>query len=47
MKKERVRRRGMPLVVVWAISEFTKTRVLSNVGRYVEVGVVFLEFGLN
>ena len=37
----------MPLVMVWAVSEFTKAQVLSNVSRYVEVGVVFLELGLN
>ena len=33
--------------MVWAVSEFTKARVLSNVGGYIEVGVVFLELGLN
>ena len=37
----------MPLVVVWAVSEFTKAGVLSNVSGYVEVGVVSLESGLN
>ena len=47
MKKKRARRRGMPLVMVWAISEFKKARVLSDVGGYIEVGVVFLELGLN
>ena len=47
MKKKRARRRGMPLVMVWAISEFTKARVLSDMGGYVEVGVAFLELGLN
>ena len=37
----------MPLVVVWAVREFTKARVLSDVSRYVEVGVVSLELDLN
>ena len=37
----------MPLVVVWAISEFTKAHVLSDVGGYVEVEVAFLELGLD
>ena len=37
----------MPLVLIWAVSEFTKARVLSDVGGYVEMGVVFLELGLN
>ena len=37
----------MPLVMVWAISEFTKARVLSDMGGYVKVGVAFLELGLN
>ena len=45
--KKRMRKKEMPLIVVWAISEFTKAQVLSNVGRYVEMGVVFLELGLN
>ena len=47
MKKKRVKEKGMPLVVVWAIGEFTKARVLSDVGGYIEVGVAFLELGLN
>ena len=42
-RRRRARRKGMPLVMVWAVSEFTKARVLSNVSRYVKVGVVFLE----
>ena len=33
--------------MVWAVSEFTKARVLSDVGGYVKVGVAFLELGLN
>ena len=33
--------------MVWAVSEFTKARVLSDVGGYIEVGVAFLELGLN
>ena len=37
----------MPLVVVWAVSEFTKAQMLSNVNRYVKMGVTFLELGLN
>ena len=37
----------MPLVVVWAVGEFTKVRVLSDVGGYVKVGVAFLELGLD
>ena len=45
--KKRMRKKEMPLIVVWAISEFTKAQVLSNVGRYVEMGVAFLELGLN
>ena len=45
--KRKVRRKGMPLVVVWAVGEFTKARVLSNMGGYVKVGVAFLELGLN
>ena len=32
--------------MVWAVSEFTKARVLSDVGGYIEVWV-FLELGLN
>ena len=45
--KKRMRKKEMPLIVVWAIGEFTKAQVLSNVGRYVEMGVAFLELGLN
>ena len=37
----------MPLVMVWAVSEFTKARVLSDVSRYIKVGVASLELGLN
>ena len=33
--------------MVWAVSEFTKARVLSDVSGYVEVGVVSLKLGLN
>ena len=33
--------------MVWAVSEFTKARVLSDVSGYIKVGVVFLELGLN
>ena len=33
--------------MVWAVSEFTKARVLSDVGGYIKVGVAFLELGLN
>ena len=47
MKKKRARSKGMPSVVVWAIGEFTKAQVLSNVGGYVKVGMAFLELGLN
>ena len=42
-----MKKKETPLVVVWAISEFTKAQVLSNVGRYVEMGVAFLELGLD
>ena len=45
--KKKVKKKETPLVVVWAISEFTKAQVLSNVGRYVEMGVAFLELGLD
>ena len=45
--KKRVKKKGMSLVVVWAIGEFTKAQMLSNVGRYVEIGVAFLELGLD
>ena len=45
--KKRVKKKGIPSVVVWAISEFTKARVLGNVGGYVKMGVVFLELGLD
>ena len=37
----------MPLVMVWAVSEFTKARVLSDVSKYVEVEVASLKLGLN
>ena len=47
MRKKRVRRNGMPSVVVWAIGEFTKARMLSDVDGYVKVGVGFLELDLN
>ena len=36
-RRMRVRRKGMPLVVVWAVSEFTKAQVLSDVSRYIVV----------
>ena len=45
--KKKVKKKGMPLVVVWAIGELTKAQVLSNVGGYVEMGVMFLELGLD
>ena len=45
--KKRVKKRGMPLVVVWAIGEFTKAQVLSDVDGYVEMGMAFLELGLD
>ena len=47
MKKRRVRRKGMLLVMIWAIGEFTKAQVLSDMGGYVKVGVASLELGLN
>ena len=37
----------MPLVVIGAVREFTKAQVLSDVGGYIKVGVVFLELDLN
>ena len=39
MKKKRARRKGMPLVMVWAVSEFTKARVLSDVGGVFGIGL--------
>ena len=45
--KKKVKKKGMPLVVIWEISEFTKVQVLNNVGGYVEMGVTFLELGLD
>ena len=45
--KKKVKKKGMPLVVIWAIGELTKAQVLSNVGGYVEMGVMFLELGLD
>ena len=45
--KKRVRKKETPLVMVWAIGKFTKARVLSNVDRYIEMGVAFLELGLH
>ena len=46
-RRKRGKRKGMPLVMVWAVGEFTKAHVLSDVGGYVEVGVAFLELGLD
>ena len=44
--KKRMRKKETPLVMVWAISEFTEAQVLSNVGRYVKMGVAFFGLGL-